>query len=131
MLRLITFIALIFPALGHAETLLSAEEFAARVEGKVLTYGLSGEPYGAEEYLPDRRVRWSFLDGECDEGFWYPEGDAICFVYQDTPTPQCWKFFDTGSGIRADFLSDPADDSLYEVDRGEGPLYCTGPEVGV
>ncbi len=131
MLRLISILALAFPAFALAETPLSAEDFAARVQGKVLTYGLAGEPYGAEEYLPDRRVRWSFLDGDCDEGFWYPEGEAICFVYQDTPSPQCWTFFDTGDGLRADFLSDPADDSLYEVDRGEGPLFCAGPEVGV
>ena len=64
MLRLISIFALAFPALALAETPLSAEDFAARVQGKVLTYGLAGEPYGAEEYLPDRRVRWSFLDGD-------------------------------------------------------------------
>ncbi len=131
MLRFIAAFSLIFPMAAVADTPLTAEEFASKVEGKVLTYGLAGEPYGAEEYLPNRRVRWSFLDGDCDEGYWYPEGDAICFVYQDTPTPQCWSFFDTGEGLRADFLTDPDDQSLYEVDRGNGPLSCPGPEVGV
>lgn len=130
MLRFIAAFSLIFPVAAVADSPLTAEEFARKVEGKVLTYGLSGEPYGAEEYLPNRRVRWSFLDGKCDEGYWYPEDDAICFIYNDTPTPQCWSFFDTGEGLRADFLTDPDDQSLYEVDRGNGPLSCPGPEVG-
>lgn len=131
MTRILALIFAVFPVALAAETPLTAEEFEGRVAGKVLTYGLNGDPYGAEEYLSGRRVRWSFLDGDCDEGYWYPENDAICFVYRDTPTPQCWRFFDEGTGLRAEFLTDPEDDALYEVGRSDGPLSCPGPEVGV
>ena len=74
-----------------ASAQMGAEEFDALTRGQTFYYGVNGsEPYGAEEYLDNRRVRWSFLDGECVEGSWYEEAGRICFVYENRPEPQCW-----------------------------------------
>lgn len=126
-LILLTFL----PAIAGAQTLITAEEFEARVTGKVLTYSADGAPYGMEEYLEGRRVRWSFLDGECQEGHWYVAGDQICFVYENMPEPQCWQFYAEGGRILARFKNDPMSTELYETSRTPGPLMCLGPEIGV
>ncbi|MEM8775819.1 MAG: hypothetical protein AAGF53_12350 [Pseudomonadota bacterium] len=110
---------------------MSAGEFDAYTRGKTFTYGSNGAPYGAEEYLEDRRVRWSFLDGQCQEGSWYEENGLICFVYEDKPTPQCWKFERSSSGISALFQNDPTQSQLYEMQQSSEPLMCLGPKIGV
>jgi len=110
---------------------LSAAEFERYVTGKTLYFGQGGQSYGVEEYLPDRQVRWSFLDGKCKEGFWYEEAGQICFVYEDTPTPQCWSFFEDGDKLRAVFENDPSSTVLYEAGQNEEPMLCHGPDVGV
>lgn len=132
MYRLLAVLVLLCPlAATAAEIPLSPEEFEARVTGRTLTYSSDGQDYGAEEYLEGRRVRWSFLDGECQEGFWYEAGDQICFVYEDIPGPQCWQFYERGSRLLARFENDPERTELYETaSRGE-PLMCLGPKVGV
>ena len=62
-----------------AQDAMTAAEFEAHVEGRTMTYATAGgAPYGAEEYRPGRRVRWSVLDGECLEGVWYERGEDIC-----------------------------------------------------
>lgn len=99
--------------------------------GKTLTYSTGGAAYGAEEYLEDRRVRWTFLDGECQEGRWYVSGDQICFVYEDIPEPQCWQFYASGPRLMARFENDPMQTELYETSRQDEPLMCLGPKVGV
>src|SRR6056297_3315549 len=64
-MRLIS-VALAALLAGPAFAEMSAEEFDAYTRGQTFYYGAEGEePYGAEEYLPGQRVRWSFLDGEC------------------------------------------------------------------
>lgn len=122
------FLAFAVPALAEAP--MSAAEFDSYTQGKTLYYGTMGERYGVEEYLPDRRVRWSFLDGKCKDGFWYEDADLICFVYEDHPEPQCWSFFKRGFGLSARFENSPDATELYEVE-GDGEMLCLGPEVGV
>ena len=117
------------PAL--AESPLSASEFEALVKGRTLTYSADGIAYGAEQYLDNRRVRWSFLDGECTEGEWYAAGDQICFVYDDIPNAQCWQFFSSRRGLLARFENDPTQTELYETANSDEPLLCLGPKVGV
>ena len=124
-------VALALPNAAFAERALSAHEFEARVTGKTLTYSSGGTPYGAEEYFKNRRVIWTFLDGECQEGRWYVAGEKICFVYEDIPEPQCWQFYADGSRLTARFENDPMSTELYETSRGDEPLMCLGPEVGV
>ena len=111
---------------------MSAAEFEEYVTGKTLYYGSQGSAYGAEIYHENRRVTWSFLDGECKEGQWYPaEGSNICFVYEDRIDPQCWTFEKTGRGLRATFTSDPETTELYEAQDLDQEFICYGPKIGV
>jgi len=111
---------------------MSASEFEAYVTGRTLYYyNGTNMPYGAEVYLPNRRVRWSFLDGECKDGYWYEEGAQICFVYEDRIDPQCWSFEQGPGGLTASFESDPNSTSLYEAADDGVELLCQGPKVGV
>jgi hypothetical protein len=123
-------------AMGFMSTAASAEpmsaaEFEAYVTGKTLYYGSQGSAYGAEIYHENRRVTWSFLDGECKEGYWYDEGPKICFVYEDRPDPQCWTFEETGQGLRATFTNDPNTTELYEAQDMGREFVCYGPKIGV
>lgn len=124
--------ALFLLCCGPAAAEMSAEEFDAYTRGQTFYYGAEGEePYGAEEYLPGRRVRWSFLDGECQEGHWYPEGPLICFVYENRPEPQCWSFERRTGRLVARFEGESPMAELYEVRKSREPLECPGPKVGV
>ena len=124
--------------LGLLATPLAAGEpmngaaFDAYTRGKTLYYGNGGEAYGVERYLDNRRVVWSFLDGECKYGNWYEEAEMICFVYEDRPgEPQCWTFTEGPQGLVAQFENNPEYEELYETGESEEPLLCLGPEVGV
>jgi hypothetical protein len=111
---------------------LSAEAFDNYTRGKTLFYGQNGEVYGAEIYLDNRRVRWSFLDGDCKEGSWYEEAGQICFIYEDAPEdPQCWSFSKGAQGLIARFQNMPGATELYEAGDIGQEMICYGPEVGV
>jgi hypothetical protein len=115
-----------------ADTPLTADQFEAYVMGKTLTFGGRGQdPYGAEQYMPGRRVIWTFLDEDCSEGEWYPQGPSICFIYDFDLTAQCWQFFDEPGGLRAEFMNDPGTSVLYQARESTEPLACPGPKVGV
>lgn len=122
---------LIWLAPAAAQSTMDAAEFDAYTRGKTFYFGANGAAYGAEEYLEDRRVRWSFLDGKCQEGYWYEEDGLICFVYENRSEPQCWSFERTPEGLVARFRNDPAQTTLYEVEATNEPLMCLGPEIGV
>lgn len=127
-------ITLAVPSVAVADGPIGAFEFDARTTGKTIYYGLGGSEYGAEQYLEGRRVLWSFLDGECRAGVWWPQGQDICFSYEGFETVQCWQFFDTPSGLRAEFQQTGGGDSEtegpYQMRSTEEPLYCLGPKVG-
>ncbi|WP_299149128.1 hypothetical protein [uncultured Tateyamaria sp.] len=110
---------------------MTAAEFEAYVAGKTLFYGRDGDAYGAEIYRENRRVTWSFLDGECKDGYWYNEGPNICFIYEDRSDPQCWTFERSPGGLIATFENDPASTALYEAQDVGQDLVCLGPKVGV
>ncbi|MEO9514436.1 MAG: hypothetical protein ABJH45_26940 [Paracoccaceae bacterium] len=110
---------------------MSAAEFETYTNGKTLFFGRDGKAYGAEEYLGNRRVRWSFLDGQCKEGYWYEDNSQICFVYEDRPDPQCWAFQKGPSGLIARFINDPGSTDLYEAQELGDEMVCLGPKVGV
>lgn len=130
LLALMLSLLLALPTL--AQDLMTAEEFDAYTRGKTLFYGSNGQAYGAEIYHDNRRVQWSFLDGQCKEGEWYKnDAGLICFVYDDTPDPQCWSFTRGARGLIARFENDPNTTELYEAqDMGE-EMICLGPKVGV
>lgn len=118
------------PLSAAAQEPMTAEEFDAYATGKTLSYAQGAEIWGTEQYLPGRRVVWAFSADECQYGTWYPQGDEICFVYDNDPTPQCWTFWKQGSGLRARFMGDPDGTELAEVDQSDEPLACPGPDVG-
>lgn len=131
MQKILLILSLLISALpALAEAPMTAAEFDAYTRGKTFYYANQGQPYGGEEYLDDRRVRWSYLDGKCQEGVWYPENDMICFVYEGQPDPQCWGFTRSGAGLVAQFQNDPEQTLLYEVEQSAEPLLCLGPDVG-
>lgn len=129
MISLICCLTMAAPALS--DTAMSGAEFDAYSTGKTLYFATQGKPYGAEEYLDGRRVRWSFLDGKCTEGHWYESGSDICFVYENDPDPQCWQFFSSADGLIARFDNQPAQTELYGVKQSDKPMLCFGPDVGV
>lgn len=116
---------------ARGETPLSAAEFDALSRGKTFYYESAGQPFGAEQYLPGRRVLWAFTGDICMKGYWYEQGEFICFVYVDEPDPQCWTFFLTDTGIGARFQGEADGTALYSVQESPGPLPCAGPPVGV
>lgn len=114
-----------------ADRPMSVPEFEGYTTGKTLYYETDGYAFGIEEYMDGRRVRWSFLDGECQDGEWYPAGDMICFVYDGIGDPQCWTFYDRPGGILTRFENDPASTELVETRQTRDPLLCLGPKTGV
>ena len=132
MLRPTVALALFFLATPSlAETPITAEVFEAHVTGKTLTYRQFGNLFGIEQYLPDRKVRWSTAPNECQYGSWYPQGENICFVYEYDPTPACWTFWMKDAALVALSTSGVAGEELHEVDASDQGLPCPGPDVGV
>jgi hypothetical protein len=118
-------------AAAHAQTPLTADQFEAHVTGKTITYKQQDFIFGIEEYLPDRKVRWSVAPDECQYGRWYPQGDDICFVYEYDPMPACWTFWLEGGFLVSLSVNAAPGAELYEVDASDQPLPCPGPDVGV
>lgn len=115
-----------------AEQNLNAGAFERYTTGKTLFFSRQGTAYGAERYLPNRRVIWSFLDGQCKDGIWYEDGGNICFEYDGAPdNPQCWSFSQGPSGLIAEFKSGPSDSPLYEAQDTGQEMICLGPDTGV
>ncbi|MEM7319411.1 MAG: hypothetical protein AAF408_10375 [Pseudomonadota bacterium] len=131
-MRLTVLILALAPGFAvHAGETMTADEFDAYTRGKTLFYGLEGNAYGAERYLENRRVIWSFLDGDCKEGVWYEQSGQICFIYEDRLDPQCWSFTRSPNGLIAQFESDPDSTELYEAEDIDEKMLCYGPDVGV
>lgn len=116
---------------GLAETPMTAVEFESHVTGKTLTYQQFDSLFGIEEYLPDRKVRWSTAPNECQYGSWYPQGENICFVYEYDPTPACWTFWLRNGALVALSTDGVAGEELHEVQASDQGLPCPGPDVGV
>lgn len=131
MWRILILLICAWPGVALGGEFLTAEEFDAATKGKTFYFSSDGAPYGAEEYLEGRRVRWSFLDGECIEGRWWQEGQMICFAYENDPSPHCWTFQKSGNGLTALFENNPEARALYEVKQSPKPMMCLGPKVGV
>lgn len=125
---LLFLLALTLPAFG--EEPLDGAAFEAFATGKTLSYAVGGIVYGAEQYLPGRRVIWAFRGQECHSGFWYEEAGQICFVYEDDPGMLCWTFRRDGTGLQARFGGYPERAEAVQVQES-APLTCPGPVPGV
>ena len=132
LMRMLIFLIFVWPAMAWAQDRpVSPSEFESIVTGKTLSYSTHGVEYGAEEYFDGQRVRWSYLDGDCEEGEWYAQGSQVCFVYEGVSAPQCWQFYLRDNRLLARFENNPLATELYELDRRTTPLICPGPKVGV
>lgn len=121
-------VLLLLASAAHAAPLDGAA-FEAETTGKTIHFTMQGQPYGTEQYLPDRRVIWAFDGGDCREGMWFePSPGSICFVYDHDPTPQCWAFFKEDGRLRARF--EGLENDLIEARRSTAPMSCPGPWVG-
>ncbi len=116
---------------ARAEGPLTAEAFEALTQGRTMTWAEFGSVYGVEQYLSDRRVRWTVLGDDCKTGHWYGDGSAICFVYEDQPDPVCWEITEGDSGLSARHTSSSADRAPVLIEDTNTPMACFGPEVGV
>ncbi|MBN2630005.1 MAG: hypothetical protein JXR75_05650 [Rhodobacteraceae bacterium] len=124
---------ILFPcALAAAESSapLTGAEFEAYTTGKTLTFTQLGTVYGAEQYLPGRKVRWAFKGDICRYGDWYEDAGLICFVYDYDPNPQCWTFWRKDGRLTGLFTGDAPGAELSEVTQSPDPLVCAGPDVG-
>lgn len=126
-LALCTFLAA--PASADEAAPLTAEAFEALTTGHTVTYSSGGAYYGTEQYLPGRRVIWTFGD-TCQEGTWAPQGDAICFTYMDSPEPSCWVFRERRGGLAAWSALARLGEPLISTSQSRVPIAC-GPRVGV
>lgn len=117
------------PAL--AEPSLTAEAFDTLTQGRTMTWSEFGQVYGVEQYLPDRRVRWTVLGDDCISGHWFADGTAICFLYEDRADPVCWDISATGSGLQARLVPSTEESAPVVIEVTDEPLACFGPEVGV
>lgn len=115
---------------ASAETLMTPQEFETWSTGHTLDYAIGGEIYGSEMHLPGRRTLDADTGGPCHEGSWFPSGDEICFVYEISPGPHCWRFWRDGDRVRAEIIGNP-DAPFSDVTIAAGPLACPGPDVGV
>jgi hypothetical protein len=127
---------LALPALAQqatpvADAPMSGAEFDAYATGKTLSYAQDGVVWGSEQYLPGRKVIWAFAEDDCQYGHWYEDQGNICFLYDNDPNAQCWKFFREATGLRAIFMGADGGTSLSEVAQSTTPLTCPGPDVGV
>ena len=126
---LVLFALLASPAWG--QTPLSVEEFKRLSDGKTLYFSRAGRFYGAEQYLQNNRTRWQYADGQCTEGRWFGEGNALCFEYEDVPEAQCWIMWEEGGDLLARPLEAPQTVPIELERKDEFPLPCAGPDLGV
>ena len=116
---------------ARAETLMTADEFDRWSTGKTLDYAVDGVIYGSEQHFPGRRTLDANTGEPCNEGSWFPEGDAICFVYAAHEGTHCWHFWRDGDRVTARTVSSDPSAPAQVVTLSDTPLSCPGPEVGV
>ncbi|EEW24104.1 hypothetical protein [Rhodobacter ferrooxidans] len=117
-------LALLAPLPALAQTPLTAAEFEAFVSGKTLTYATQGEVYGAETYLPGRKVVWHGPDEGCVKGSWTETDGQLCFVYDDDPAPICWTLVPVGAGLEGQITGDPPDTEATVLTPTDQPVPC-------
>ncbi len=117
------------PALAEDANSLDASRFEALTEGRIMGHFVYGERYGAERYLPGRKVIWADAEG-CMSGRWEPRGALICFIYDDGLPDRCWLYAPDGTGpdgtgMVARYNGDPTEPEVL-LRPEPGPLECPG-----
>ncbi|MDP3197048.1 hypothetical protein [Tabrizicola sp.] len=109
---------------------MTPDEFATFAAGRTLDYAVDGKVLGSEAYFPDRSVRDADTGGPCRSGFWYPDGPAVCFLYDGSDQRHCWLYWREGGKVRAKPLLSEPGDPVQTVTPAAAPLSCAA-EVGV
>lgn len=109
---------------------LTPAEFSSYAVGRTLSYAADGTIWGQEQYLAGHQVMWAFTGEQCQFGQWYPQGNAVCFVYEGDDTPKCWNFYLGPRGLIAALIGSDGLTPLSEVGQSTQPLECAGPKVG-
>jgi hypothetical protein len=109
---------------------MTPDDFAAFATGRTLDYSVDGRVWGSETYFPDRSVQDADTGGPCRSGVWFPDGPAVCFVYQGSDQRHCWLYWRDGDVVLAQPLGAGPDDPVQTVTPSASPLACA-PEVGV
>ncbi len=130
MIRVFCFLALSVPQLALAQERLFGDAFEAYTNGKTMYFSNGGRVFGAEQYLPGRRVLWSFLDGTCNDGSWFSQNEQICFHYDSENEPQCWDVILGEHGLTVTFSGQGSSLELKEIPGLSDPLDCPGPLIG-
>ncbi len=121
------------PAL--AETPMTGAEFQAHVGSNTFSYAYSNGARGTADYGPGRTLLWAFEGDSCISGYWFEEGDQLCFAFEDGRLSACWLFYKESDRLRgqATILGSGAqpDIEIFEVSHTDQPLTCPGPDVGV
>lgn len=120
------------PGFSYAEDFLSPEAFNSYSEGTTLYFAQNGQPFGVEQYLPDRKSIWQYSDGTCVKGIWFDQGDRICFTYENDAkgTAQCWRFLQKGARFAARADGRGPQDDLEVIWQDAEPIACLAPDVG-
>ena len=131
--RLLTAALLVAGAPTFSETIVGADEFQQLSEGKTQYFTRDGVEFGAEQFYKNRTSTWQYEDGTCTVGQWYPVGDAICFVYEEQPVPQCWHVVRRDGNIYARLRGTAAGDvsELLMSHVDNKPVPCPAPDLGV
>jgi hypothetical protein len=120
------------PGMAQSPTLMTADEFESWSTGQTLDYSIGSQLYGSEMHLSGRRTLDADTGGHCSEGIWFPQDDAICFVYDGDPRQHCWRFWRDGSDeVLAELVDDAPGAPLSHVTIAPSPLACPGRDVGV
>ena len=128
MKHLAVFLALAAPA--QAQDILSPSEFEAFVNQSTVYFTRRDLPYGAEQYLRNRKVIWQFSDGTCEFGEWFPSGDQLCFLYEHQTDALCWHYIQTDAGKGVRIVGDDPTNDLIVAAQDSKPLECAAPNVG-
>lgn len=127
MLRPGTLLLTLAASAATAQTAMTPAEFEDWSTGRTLDYFIDGSLWGSEMHLAGRKTLDADVGGTCRSGFWYPQDDAICFVYDLSPGPYCWRFVRQGGQVTAEFAGESLAGRIT-VMLSDAPIPC---ETGV
>ncbi len=108
---------------------LSPDAYETYTRGYTIVFQQDGQIIGAEQYLSDRQVVWTFVDGNCTRGEWYVRNGAICFAYENSSDDPCWYADLVEGGLRVSFAQNPQIQQ-FEKYKSTQPIQCANTYLG-